>query len=374
MTKQLISLGLMSGTSSDGVDASIIQSDGENEYKPLYDSYFEYDQDIFEKIHTVKERINNSSQLKSQAIEINDLEKKITLFHAKVIKEIINNSKKKIDIIGFHGQTIFHDQKEKISKQLGDAKLLLQLVNKKIIYNFRENDLNNGGSGAPLSPVFHKLIAQKNKIELPLCILNIGGISNITIINKFDFNELISKDIGPGNCLIDEWMRKNSNSKFDKNGEISKTGTCKKIILDQAQELFMNRFDREVTSFDTKDFDISFVRGLSLEDGAATLTEFTAKIIAEALNVSLKNINTNQWKVLLCGGGRKNKNLIDLIKNNMSKKIIIDSIDKYNINGDYVESQAFAYIAIRSYLNLPISFPKTTGCIRPCSGGTILGN
>ena len=374
MEKIYSSLGLMSGTSMDGIDASIIKSNGEDKCETVFNQYFEYDEIIYRDLTNIRGKINSSKDLKENSIEIKILERKITLFHTKICKQIIEEYALDIDLVGFHGQTIFHSAYEKISRQLGDAKLLLQLVNKKIIYNFRENDLNNGGSGAPLSPVFHKLIAQKNKIELPLCILNIGGISNITIINKFDFNELISKDIGPGNCLIDEWMRKNSNSKFDKNGEISKTGTCKKIILDQAQELFMNRFDREVTSFDTKDFDISFVRGLSLEDGAATLTEFTAKIIAEALNVSLKNINKNQWKVLLCGGGRKNKNLIDLIKNNMSKKIIIDSIDKYNINGDYVESQAFAYIAIRSYLNLPISFPKTTGCIRPCSGGTILGN
>jgi len=374
MTKQLISLGLMSGTSGDGVDASIIQSDGEAEYKAIYDNYFEYTQEIYEQIHELKEKINNSDQISLFKNEIGDLEKKITLFHAGVVLSVIKESKQSIDLVGFHGQTIFHNAKEKISKQLGDPRLLFQLVNKKIVYNFRQNDLANGGEGAPLSPIFHKLITEKNKINLPLCVLNIGGISNVTLINTFDFNELVSRDIGPGNCLIDEWVRKNSKNKFDKEGLLAKIGTCNEIILEQAQELFLNRLDKETLSLDTKDFDVSFVRGLSLEDGAATLTEFTSNIIADALNILIEKSNTNSWKILLCGGGRKNKSLINLIKNKINKKNTIELIDNFKINGDYVESQAFAYIAIRSYLKLPISFPKTTGCKKPCTGGIIIKN
>ena len=374
MTKQLISLGLMSGTSGDGVDASIIQSDGEAEYKAIYDNYFEYSQEIYDQIHELKEKIYNSEQISLFKNEIDDLEKKITLFHAVVVSSAIKESKQIIDLVGFHGQTIFHNAKEKISKQLGDPRLLFQLVNKKIGYNFRQNDLANGGGGAPLSPIFHKLITEKNKINLPLCVLNIGGISNVTLINKFDFNELVSRDIGPGNCLIDEWVRKNSKNKFDKDGMLAKIGTCNEIILEQAQELFLNRPDKEAVSLDTKDFDVSFARGLSLEDGVATLTEFTSNIIADALNTLFAKSNINSWKILLCGGGRKNKSLINLIKNKIDKKNTLDLIDNFKINGDYVESQAFAYIAIRSYLKLPISFPKTTGCKKPCSGGLVIKN
>ena len=374
MTKQLISLGLMSGTSGDGVDASIIQSDGEAEYKAIYDNYFEYSQEIYEQIHELKEKINNSKKISLFKDEIDDLERKITLFHAEVVSSAIKESKQIIDLVGLHGQTIYHNAKEKISKQLGDPRLLFQLVNKKIVYNFRQNDLENGGEGAPLSPIFHKLITEKNKINLPLCVLNIGGISNVTLINKFDFNELVSRDIGPGNCLIDEWIRKNSKNKFDKDGMLAKIGTCNEIILEQAQELFLNRPDKETLSLDTKDFDVSFARGLSLEDGAATLTEFTSNIIADTLNTLFEKSNTNSWKILLCGGGRKNKSLINLIKNKINKKNTIDLIDNFKINGDYVESQAFAYIAIRSYLKLPISFPKTTGCKKPCSGGLVIQN
>ena len=212
-------------------------------------------------------------------------------------------SHEKIDIIGFHGQTIFHDAKEKISKQLGDAKLLSKLTKKNVVYNFRENDLKNGGQGAPLAPIFHKLIVENKNIDLPVTILNIGGIANITSIQKG--NKIYSLDIGPGNCLIDNWIRLNSDKKYDKNGFIAKSGKINKIILDQSLENFYESDVFKKKSYDTKDFDLSFVRGLSLEDGAATLTEFTASILSK------KKMDNN---VYLCGGGRKNLFLLDSIK------------------------------------------------------------
>ena len=188
-------------------------------------------------------------------------------------------------MIGFHGQTIYHNAMEKISRQLGDGKLLYQLTKRKIIYNFRENDILNGGEGAPLTPIFHKLIVTQKKIQLPTCILNIGGISNVTVVG---LDELFSKDIGPGNCLIDTWVRKNSKKKFDHDGYLASIGKKNEIIFEQAQELYYNR-NKEKKSFDTNDFDISFSRGLSLEDGTTTLTEFTGSIIAETISLLAKN-------------------------------------------------------------------------------------
>ena len=356
MIKEYTALGLMSGTSGDGVDASIIQSNGQNKYKVILDKYFEYDSNIYKNIYKLKEKINNPNDLKIQHRETKELEKKITFFHEKVFADM---SHVKIDIIGFHGQTIFHDAKEKISKQLGDAKLLSKLTKKNVVYNFRENDLKNGGQGAPLAPIFHKLIVENKNIDLPVTILNIGGIANITSIQKG--NKIYSLDIGPGNCLIDNWIRLNSDKKYDKNGLIAKSGKINKIILDQSLENFYESDVFKKKSYDTKDFDLSFVRGLSLEDGAATLTEFTASIL------STKKMDNN---VYLCGGGRKNLFLLDSIKKKISNKIRL--IDELEIDGDFVESQAFAYLAIRSFLDLPISFPETTGVNKPCSGGIII--
>ena len=371
MTKEYTSLGLMSGTSGDGVDASIIISDGETKYKAIKDKYFEYDNDIYHNIHNLKEKIHTIKDLTKLYEESNYLEKQITLFHAKIINDL--TKKYEIDIVGFHGQTIYHCSQEKISKQLGDGKLLSQLIKKNIVYNFRQNDIKNGGEGAPLAPIFHQLIASQHNLDLPICILNIGGISNVTIIKKsIGTIDFISKDIGPGNCLIDSWIRKNSKQKFDKDGLLAARGNRNDIIFEQAQELFSNRPYQQNLTFDVKDFDVAFARGLSLSDGAATLTDFTAKIIASTLMLMLSSMKNENWKILLCGGGRKNKILIERIKENISKNIIIQSIDDYGINGDFVESKAFAFLAIRSILKLPISFPTTTGCSNPSTGGEII--
>ena len=367
MKKNWISLGLMSGTSGDGVDASLIKTNGLDEYKVLADKYFEYDSNIYKDIHTLKEKIHNISHLEKFNSELNDLERRITIFHAEIIKEL------KIEdetVVGFHGQTIYHNFKEKISRQLGNGKLLSQLTRKNIVYDFRSNDILNGGQGAPLAPAFHHLIASQSNINLPICFLNIGGVSNLTIVKeKNNLNELFSKDLGPGNCLIDSWVRNNSNKKFDENGNLALSGTKNEIIFEQAQELYLNSESKDKRSYDTNDFDISFARGLTLEDGAATLTDFTASIIGQELTYIIKNSYQKIKEVLICGGGRKNKVLLKKIKENLSSNISLKLIDDYNVNGDFVESQAFAYLAVRTVKNLPISFPGTTGCKHPSLGG-----
>jgi anhydro-N-acetylmuramic acid kinase len=367
-------LGLMSGTSMDGIDASIIQSNGDTEYNVILDQFFEYDDDVYLELIKIRGKISNLNDLNEFSKEINTLEKKITLFHAEISKKMIEKSNENIDLIGFHGQTIYHNSLESISKQIGDGNLLSQLTKKTVVYNFRENDLKNGGQGAPLTPIFHKLIVKQNKIDLPVCILNIGGISNITAINGYELNDLTSRDIGPGNCLIDEWIRNKSGKKFDENGVISKSGKTNIATLNQALDTFDNQKTKKLLSLDIKDFDLGFVRGLSLEDGASTLIDFSAKIISEELLIFLSKIKDKMWRVLLCGGGRKNTTLIEQIKNQSSRNVNIQNIDDYGVNGDFIESQAFAYIAIRSYLKLPITFPKTTGCKKICTGGKIVKN
>ena len=360
----------MSGTSGDGVDASLIKSNGIDNYNTIKDKYFEYDEEIYKNIHSLKDRINKKKDLIKFKKEILELERKITIFHAKIMQEFdINND----CLIGFHGQTIYHNPLEKISNQLGDAKLLNQLTKKKIIFNFRQKDIYNGGDGAPLTPLFHQLIATKKKINLPVCILNLGGIANLTIINKpIGSDNFFSRDVGPGNCLVDKWVRINSNKKYDYNGNLASSGEKNEIILEQAHELFNNRIDLGKRSFDVNDFDISFARGLSLVDGAKTLTNFTANLISEELRNIFFKFNDKIKDVLLCGGGRNNKTLINEIRKNLGPSVKLNNIDDFEIDGDFVESQAFAFLAIRSYKNLPITFPNTTGCITPCTGGDLV--
>ena len=374
MEKIYTSLGLMSGTSMDGIDASIIKSNGEDKYETVFDQYFKYDDEIYGELVNIRNKINSSVDLKINSNELDEIERKITLFHGTVCKKIINNYSSNIDLIGFHGQTIFHNANEKISKQLGDANLLSSLLKKKIIYNFRENDLINGGQGAPLAPIFHQLLINQNQINLPACILNIGGIANITIISSKNFNDLKSYDIGPGNCLMDEWVRKNSKKRFDKNGELALSGKTDNIILNQAIDNFDSIKKNKNHSFDIKDFDLNFVRGLSIEDGLSTLADFTASLIYQSIFNSINFDNIKKLNVLVCGGGRKNLFLINSIKKKLPPNANLCLIDDYKIDGDFVESQAFAYLAIRSFLKKTISFPNTTNVKKLCSGGVLIKN
>ena len=373
--KLYTAIGLMSGTSMDGIDLSLVRSDGIDQFTNILDKYYEYDANLHEQLIDLRNMITNIGDLKKYSQKLSDLEREITLFHCKIVNEVSLEYNDKINLVGFHGQTIFHNTDQQISKQLGDGELMSQLIRKNVVYDFRQEDLRNGGQGAPLTPVFHHLLSIQNQIKLPVCFLNIGGISNITIVkDKNDLSKLTSKDIGPGNCLIDSWVRKNSNKKFDKDGDLASSGFKNEIIFEQAQELYSNRNSKKKLSLDTNDFDISFIRGLSLQDGATTLTDFTASIIGEELAQSLKDSKEKIYEVLLCGGGRKNKILLKKIKEYLPLKINIKLIDDYKINGDFIESQAFAFLAVRCIEKLPISFPRTTGCVKACPGGEIITN
>ena len=375
--KLYTAIGLMSGTSMDGVDVSLIRSDGFNQFTNILDEYFEYNESLHQKLIELRNLIININDLKKHSSRLNELEREITVFHSKIVSEFSLKYQDEVDFVGFHGQTIFHNPQLKISKQLGDGGLLSQLVKKKVIYDFRQEDIANKGQGAPLTPIFHNLLSkrinEKYLISFPVCFLNIGGISNITKIIKNDENleeNLEAFDSGPGNCMIDEWVRKNSKNNFDENGSIAKSGKINQLILNQVIDNFkIDNFDK---SLDVKDFDISFARGLSLEDGCATVTNFTAYLIAKGIEHA-NGSNSDPIKFLVCGGGRKNDYLINSIKNYLShkKNISLNSIDDYSLNGDYIESQAFGYLAIRSFLNLPISYPKTTGCVKPTVGGRL---
>ena len=378
--KLYTAIGLMSGTSMDGVDVSLIKSDGFNQFTNILDEYFEYNESLHQELIELRNLIININDLEQHSSRLNELEREITVFHSKIVNEISNKYQDQIDFVGFHGQTIFHNPELKISKQLGDGGLMSQLVKKKVIYDFRQEDIANKGQGAPLTPIFHnllsKIISQKHQINFPICFLNIGGISNITKIIKNDENpeeNLEAFDSGPGNCMIDEWVRKNSKNNFDKNGSIAKSGKINQLLLNQVIDNFkIDNFDK---SLDVKDFDISFARGLSLEDGCATITNFTAYLIAKGIEYA-NGGNIKPVKYLVCGGGRKNTFLIQKIKDYLlyKKNISLNSIDDYSLNGDYIESQAFGYLAIRSFLNLPISYPKTTGCEIPTVGGILVEN
>ncbi len=353
----------MSGTSGDGVDSSVIDSNGEDIINITYNRFDPYPISLSKKIHDSKERISKMQDLLKYSLKVKELEREITDFHLDIATKI--NKEIDYDLIGFHGHTIYHNSDEKISKQIGLGDHLSKKTKKTVVYDFRQNDLKNGGEGAPLSPIFHlaliKSLFNKNRVKIPISILNIGGIANITEIDK-DF-KIFSRDIGPGNCLIDMWIRKNSNKFYDENGNIAEKGTTDKFIFDQYLDNYYYSKISSKRSLDTNDFDVSFAKGLSLENGTATMTDLTSELLSKKIGNS---------DIFVCGGGRKNKSLMNQLKNKIKNKLFL--IDDLNIDGDFVESQAFAFLAIRSYLGLPISFPSTTNCKKPSLGGVITKN
>ena len=382
MGKIYTALGLMSGTSMDGIDASIISSDGDREYSVIVDKYYKYGEKFRDDLSYIRSKILTNEDLASFVTEIEALERELTLLHANAANDLAEKNDLNIDFIGFHGHTLFHDSKKKISKQIGDGNLLSQLCKKDVIYNFRQGDIENSGEGAPLTPIFHNAIVNKNlnsefdKFD-SINILNIGGIANITKTARWDnfyksTDMLQASDIGPGNCMIDSWIRNNSNNMFDNRGNLASYGKTDSLILNQALEN-LNISPPYNKSLDINDFDISFVRGLNLENGASTLSDLTAEIISNAI---IHFSNSKNSLSLVCGGGRKNIYLMDVINKKLSNynNLKLIPIEKLGIDGDYIESQAFAYLAIRSFLNLPLSFPKTTRCRLPCTGGILASN
>jgi anhydro-N-acetylmuramic acid kinase len=363
MGKIYTAIGLMSGTSLDGVDASIIRSDGEKIINIEKNQYFRYKSNFQNLLRDFIKACGNKSYIQKNFKTYKALEEELTLNHIKISEKILSNCKFKIDLIGFHGQTIIHKPKKGYSIQMGNAHLLSKILKKKVVYRFRKKDIENKGQGAPLASIYHYSLSKKIKIKKPIIFLNIGGISNITFINK---NEIYSQDIGPGNVFMDDYINKEKNKKFDKDGYFASKGKINKLVTTNYLQKIENKI-KKIYSFDKKDFDYSFINKLSFEDGMATLTYITARIISNYLK-KYNNVST----IILCGGGRKNKILINYIKILTLKKI--KNIDDYGIDGDFIESQAFGYLAIRSFLNKKITFPNTTRVIKPLSGGELINN
>ena len=376
MNKIYTALGTMSGTSLDGIDFSIIETDGEDYLNIISSEYLEFSNNLKDRISNLKLKIKSTDECRAiiKSKEYKELSREITLLHYEGIQTIITHVHKiPIHVVGFHGITLWHKPEDKFTHQLGDPLLLKKKFNKhshlkksSLIFDFRKNDILNGGQGAPLTPLYHRAIMKHLKIVDPRLIVNIGGIINVTYLNR---GNIFSTDIGPGNCLIDKWIKKNFNKNFDKDGKISLEGRVNKIIANN----FLNRLSifkkQKNVSYDTSDFDLSEFKKLSPKNGATTLSYISAKTILNyAKNLDVKII-------ILCGGGRHNQAILNILKEDRFKIISIDELD-FGIGrqGDFIESQAFAYLAIRSYLNLPISFPETTGVREPCNGGTIVKN
>ena len=269
------------------------------------------------------------------------------------------------DLIGFHGQTIYHNPDKKISIQLGNPKKLAKKLNKSVIFDFRSKDLFLGGQGAPIAPIYHKLIIETHGIGLPCCFLNIGGVCNLTF---WDGYNLIGFDTGPGNALMDDFMSTTFNVNYDKNGIFAAKG---KPIKSEVMKFLENSFFKKPPpkSLDRESF-ISFYNRLikknySAENIMATLADLTVETIILSLKLLPRKINN----MIITGGGYRNMHLMRCLKEKLSLKIYNEK--ELGLKFDYIEAELIAYLSARSIYNLPFTFPSTTGVSKPVSGGEL---
>ncbi|MBE7637027.1 anhydro-N-acetylmuramic acid kinase [Sneathiella sp. P13V-1] len=345
-------IGLMSGTSMDGIDAALIKTDGERvlELGPAYSkSYADGFRREFQKFLGKKEA---PSEIINAFTDLN-----IEAVRAVVDKSNLNMSD--IKVIGFHGQTLFHDPSNGITVQVGDGQRIADAVGVDVVDDFRSADVEAGGEGAPFAPIYHKALS--NDLEKPLAVLNLGGVGNVTYLNGRD---ILAFDTGPASAMIDDWVFQNTGEKFDQDGELARSGRVDQSILKAylAHPYFQQKPPK---SLDRNDFDLSLVEGLSSEDGAATLTAFTVASVV----MSLDHMPSVPRKWLVTGGGRHNGYIMECLSEQLN--VPVEPVEAEGWRGDELEAEAFAFLAVRSLLGMPLSFPGTTGVPAPQVGGKL---
>ena len=346
----------MSGTSMDGIDISLVKTNGKKIIRLNKNYFFEYNKKTKDFLLKILEK-----DLKSKLTKKLILDNIITNLHYKALIRL--NILKDCDLIAFHGQTIYHNPNFKTSIQLGNPQKLANLLKKDVVSDFRVKDIKLGGEGAPLAPIYHKIIIEELNLSLPSSILNIGGVSNLTF---WDGTELIGFDIGPGNALMNDFMKKKFNKYFDENGDEAKKGNPNREIL---VKFLQNDFfyKRPPKSLDRNTFKNLYLhlleKNLSPNDTMATLNEFTVESIIKGFEFLPKKSKN----VIVTGGGYKNNYLISRLKERL-RMVFIEEKD-LNINFDFIEAELMALLAARSIYNLPYTFPTTTGILNASSGG-----
>ncbi len=352
-------LGLMSGSSLDGVNAAVISTDGVDvfEFGPILDVPFE--DELREKL-----RWFHRHYKEAESEEREQLEKEFTEFHAAIVKDIINDYDEKVDIIGFAGHVIAHNPAEQFILQLGDGQLLANLCGVKTISRFRQADILSGGQGAPLSALYHQALG--HDLPKPLAVIDIGGISSLTWIGEN--GEMLAFDVGPGNNAINDWVFKHSGQHMDYNGKLAATGTIHMPIVNQLmRHKYLAKFPPKAANKNTFNDKLEHLEGLSLEDGAAAATSFVAEAIAYSMALYLPQ---RPKMVVICGGGAKNPTLVRFLRQRL-EDIEVKTAADMGWDAAAIEAQAFAYLAVRRENFMPATYPFTTGVREPCICGEV---
>ena len=343
-------IGVMCGTSMDAIDLALVKTDGKEicdlvDFKSIDndDSY----KDPIRKVFT-------RTELDDDVILA---EKVVTDAHIRAIQGTGWNA----DLIGFHGQSITHRPDDRFTWQLGDSQRLADELNIDVVADMRQADVKAGGQGAPLIPICHRAFLPSD--ERPVAILNMGGVSNITWIGEGEA-DILAGDVGPANALIDDYMKEKTGQFFDENGQLAASGSVNQEMVNKW--LSVEFFDKPMPkSLDRNPWDVSAAYGLPLEDGAATITEFTIQAIIKSFE-QFPNVPKTLY---VAGGGRHNKHIMKSLKDALPCHV--EMAEKLGWNGDALEAQGFAYLAVRSLKGLVLTLPTTTGAPEPMTGGKL---
>ena len=362
-------IGLMSGTSMDGVDIALVETDGESAVTfgaTGFQPYSDADRAL------LRAALDEAAGLDARAAATGAVaaaEKMVTARHAEAVESFLAEkglSARDIHLVGFHGQTVLHRPKQRLTIQIGDGAALARSLGIAVVYDFRAADVAAGGEGAPIVPVFHRALVEASgkdgNLPGPLALLNIGGVANVTYVD--DGLDPIACDTGPGNALLDDLMLARCGEPMDRHGHTAARGRVDEEAL--ARLLDDPFFDLPPPkSLDRNNFSRLAVEHLSLEDAAATLTAFTAASVGRLMPL----LPQAPKSLIVCGGGASNPILVRELVQRLPCKVT--TADVCGWSADAMEAQAFAYLAVRSKRGLPYTYPTTTGVAAPMTGGVL---
>jgi anhydro-N-acetylmuramic acid kinase len=361
----LSAVGLMSGTSLDGVDAALINTDGERVGRlgpTAYRPYTEDERGVLIRALAAARGLNDRA---ARPRPLADAEALVTAVHAEAVEALLAGhgiDRDSIAVVGFHGQTILHRPEQRLTVQIGAGPALAGQLGMPVAFDFRAADVAQGGEGAPLVPIFHRALVGNLDRTHPIAVLNLGGVANITFI---DDDQLMACDTGPGNALIDDFVRVRTGQSFDHDGALAAQGRPDDGFI--AHVLARSFFDRPPPkSLDRDDFADLDLTGFSTPDGAATLTALTAACIVRV--VAHLPRAPKHW--IVAGGGARNRTLVGMLTEQLAPASV-EMADAVGWSADGLEAQAFAFLAVRTLKGLPITFPGTTGAPRAMPGGLI---
>ncbi|MGL4635133.1 MAG: anhydro-N-acetylmuramic acid kinase [Beijerinckiaceae bacterium] len=352
-------IGVISGTSMDGIDVAIVDTDGHAKVTAGPGRTYSYDPALRQ---TLLDLIAAPERAEHDPLEA--IEQAVTLAHAGAVQRFMQDfgiDKASVDLIGLHGQTVFHRPERRFTRQLGFGHEVARITGINTVYRFRHADIAAGGQGAPLAPLYHRALAAD--LGGPLMVLNLGGVANVTYI---DGETIIAFDCGPASAPLDDFVLRRTGQAFDADGRLSGSGKPDAAMV----RVFMENpfFDlKPPKSLDRQDFHrrAKVVDTLSDADGAATLAAFTV----EGILASLRHVPRLPVRWLVCGGGRLNKHFMHTLNQRLGVPVV--PVDDVGWDGDFLEAQCFGYLAVRSVLGLSLSLPGTTGVAAPLTGGEL---